>query len=217
MFSNLTPLQSYDPVEILRLIYRLLFGGSSAVSSGATDWVSRTSNSISIFFDNLPFYLINFFAKYVVFSFFIVIALTILLIIYEIKKREMKEKIMSKVLPPEGEQEEDEEESEVENPKWKLVEEHINSEDPNKWKLAILEADIILSELLDSLNLPGNGVGEKLKAVEESDFDHIEEAWEAHKIRNAIAHQGSDFLLTQREAKRVIRLYKGVFEEFRII
>jgi len=217
MFSNLTPLQSYDPLEILRLIYRLLFGGSSAVSNGATDWVSRTSNSIAIFFDNLPFYLINFFAKYVVFSFFLVIALTIILVVYEIKKREMKQKIMSKVLPPESEEDEESDEAEVENLKWKLVEEHINSDDANKWKLAILEADIILSELLDSLNLPGNGVGEKLKAVEESDFDHIEEAWEAHKIRNAIAHQGSDFLLTQREAKRVIRLYKSVFEEFRII
>ena len=104
-----------------------------------------------------------------------------------------------------------------ENPKWKIVREHINSDDANKWKLAILEADIILSELLDTLNLPGNGVGEKLKNVEASDFDHIEDAWEAHKIRNAIAHEGSDFLLTQREAKRVIKLYKSVFEEFKIV
>ena len=67
------------------------------------------------------------------------------------------------------------------------------------------------------MQLPGDGVGEKLKGIEESDFDHLEEAWEAHKIRNAIAHQGSDFLLTQREAKRIIRLYKSVFEEFDII
>ena len=105
----------------------------------------------------------------------------------------------------------------IENPKWKIVEEHINSDDANKWKLAILEADIILSELLDSLQLHGEGIGEKLKNVEASDFDNLEQAWEAHKIRNAIAHQGSDFLLTQREAKRVIELYRSVFQEFKVI
>ena len=104
-----------------------------------------------------------------------------------------------------------------ENKKWNLVQEHISSDDPNKWKLAILEADIILSDLLDTFQLPGESIGEKLKAVEASDFTNIENAWEAHKIRNAIAHQGSEFLITQREAKRVIGLYQTVFEEFKIV
>ena len=125
---------------------------------------------------------------------------------------------MNQVLPVGGDKKLKPEDYKVEeNPKWKIVEEHINSDDPNKWKLAILEADILLNELLESLNLPGEGIGEKLKNVEASDFDHIEEAWEAHKIRNAIAHQGSDFLLTQRESKRVIKLYESVFREFELI
>lgn len=216
MFSNLNALQSYDPVEILRLVYRLLFGGASDLSNGASDWATRTHDFWASFFNELPYYLINLFAKYAVFSLFMVIALILLIILYEIKKRDIKASLMNRVLPLYAEEEESTEEAVI-NPKWKLVEEHINSDDANKWKLAILEADIILSELLDSLNLPGNGIGEKLKAVEDSDFDHIEEAWEGHKIRNAIAHQGSDFLLTQREAKRVIRLYKSVFEEFGVI
>jgi len=213
MFSNLTPLHSYDPVEILRLIYRLIFGGAS----NATDWASKAHSAWVSFFSNLPYYLINIYAKYVVFALFLSIALFILVIVYAIREKAIKLKIMSKVLPLDGEIKTKFESVKVENLKWKLVEEHIGSDDANKWKLAILEADIILSELLDSLNLLGDGVGEKLKSVEESDFDHIDEAWEAHKIRNAIAHQGSDFLLTQREAKRVIRLYKSVFEEFEII
>ena len=133
------------------------------------------------------------------------------------REKEIRTKIMDKVLPAKGEIKTDILESVMENPKWKLVEEHINSDDANKWKLAILEADIILSELLDSLNLKGESVGEKLKMVEASDFDHIEQAWEAHKIRNAIAHQGSDFLLTKREAQRVLSLYESVFKEFEII
>jgi hypothetical protein len=42
----------------------------------------------------------------------------------------------------------------------------------------------------------------------------LNQAWEAHKIRNAIAHQGADFLLSEREAKRVVSLYREVFQEF---
>ena len=101
--------------------------------------------------------------------------------------------------------------------KWKLIQEHISSDDSSKWRLAILEADILLGELLDSLNLPGEGIGEKLKSVSVENFKNIEQAWEAHKIRNAIAHQGSDFSITQREAKRVIELFRLVFEEFGVI
>lgn len=101
--------------------------------------------------------------------------------------------------------------------KWKQVEVHAASTHPSDWRLAIIEADIILSELLDKMNLPGETIGDKLKAVEKSDFLSIESAWEAHKIRNQIAHEGSEFLLNDREARRVIDLYRQVFEEFYLI
>ena len=213
MFSNLDPLHSYDPVEILRLIYRLIFGCGTNV----TAWGCKIHDSLMSFFNVVPFYVINFYAKYVVFSVFLSFVLIILIVIYSMRENEMREKLMSKVIPIEGEKKVNTENTQVDNAKWKIVEEHMASDDASKWKLAILESDIILSELLESLKLKGEGVGEKLKNVESSDFDHIEEAWEAHKIRNAIAHQGSDFLLTQREAKRVIKLYESVFKEFEII
>ena len=60
-------------------------------------------------------------------------------------------------------------------------------------------------------------MGEKLKAVEKSDFTTIESAWEAHKARNMIAHEGSDFLINQREIHRIISLYEAVFKEFYLI
>lgn len=103
------------------------------------------------------------------------------------------------------------------NPKWEKILNHIESTNENDWKLAIIEADIMLDNLLDKLNLPGDTIGDKLKSVEKSDFLTINNAWEAHKIRNQIAHEGSDFALNQREVKRVVDLYKSVFEEFQII
>ncbi len=103
------------------------------------------------------------------------------------------------------------------NPKWEKIVAHIDSNNENDWRLAILEADIMLSDLLDTMSLTGETIGEKLKAVEKSDFTTIDQAWEAHKIRNQIAHEGSEFQLTQREARRVIELYRVVFNEFQII
>lgn len=108
----------------------------------------------------------------------------------------------------------------VENPiltRWQKIVKLSESQNTSDWRLAIIEADIILDELLLKLQLPGETMGEKLKAVEKSDFTTIEYAWEAHKTRNMIAHDGSDFLINQHEIRRIISLYEAVFKEFKLI
>lgn len=199
----------------LEVLFLLII--AAGLAGGFMTWASKFQPLINSFLKAAPYYLINIYAKYVVFAVIISIVLIILLVIYLMREETIRKKIMEKVLPSEGTIKEFKESAILENPKWKVVQEHIASEDANKWKLAILEADIILGELLDGLHLKGEGIGEKLKNVEASDFEHIEEAWEGHKIRNAIAHQGSDFLLTKDEAHRVVKLYQSVFEEFEII
>lgn len=109
------------------------------------------------------------------------------------------------------------EEQEIKNSRWDRVMEHLNSDNPNDWRLAVLEADIILDDIVETMYLPGSTLGERLQRVERSDFETIDQAWEAHKMRNKLAHEGGDYVLTQREAKRIIGLYKQVFEEFHAI
>lgn len=103
------------------------------------------------------------------------------------------------------------------NPHWERVLNYLESVNDNDWRLAILEADIILGDLLDRLHLEGDTIGDKLKSVEKSDFTTIDNAWEAHKVRNQVAHEGSSFILTQRKAREVVSLYQSVFEEFHIV
>jgi deoxyadenosine/deoxycytidine kinase len=83
--------------------------------------------------------------------------------------------------------------------------------------VAIIEADIMLDEMLTALGYLGDGVGEKLKTVEPSNILTLDAAWEAHKVRNRIAHSGKDFELNQRETKRVVGLFESVFREFGMI
>ena len=103
------------------------------------------------------------------------------------------------------------------NEKWERVQAHITSDNQSDWRLAILECDVILEEMVAVMGYRGDNLGEKLKNVERSDFTTIDQAWEAHKVRNLIAHEGSDYVLLEREAKRVVELYRRVFEEFKFI
>ncbi len=101
--------------------------------------------------------------------------------------------------------------------RWNRIKEEISSESEQSWRLAILEADIMLNELLDLLAYRGETMADKMKQVERADWKTIDLAWEAHKVRNAIAHQGSMQRLSDREARRVIGLYEQVFKEFKFV
>jgi hypothetical protein len=93
---------------------------------------------------------------------------------------------------------------------------HIASEEPADWKLAIIEADILLDGLLKERGYAGNSLGERLRSITPAQLSSIDDAWEAHKVRNQIAHEGADFILTKRLADQTISRYQRVFNEFGI-
>lgn len=195
----LEPLRSYNPFDILDRLFAFI----RALVSG------NGSSSWSDFFWEIYYsyqYDITFFS----FIFSSVLIIFIAYVIFRINKIYAKQR---KSFRPAKESAE-KREGEMKNEKWEVITEHINSENPNDWRLAILEADIALGELLDKLGYRGEGIGEQLKSVDKSDFTTIDDAWESHKIRNSIAHEGASFIITEREAKRVIALYKRVFDEF---
>ncbi|MSR87895.1 MAG: hypothetical protein EXS69_01870 [Candidatus Zambryskibacteria bacterium] len=101
--------------------------------------------------------------------------------------------------------------------KWQRIYEHTNSNNPSDWRLAIIEADVMLEEVLRTLGYQGEGVGEMLKSVDPTDMLTLNNAWEGHKVRNRIAHAGGEFQLTERETRRVISLFETVFRELRAI
>ena len=60
-------------------------------------------------------------------------------------------------------------------------------------------------------------MADKMRQVARGDFNTIDVAWEAHRARNAIAHQGIGAPLSSREAGRIISLYEKIFREFNFI
>ena len=102
------------------------------------------------------------------------------------------------------------------NEAWEQVLEHLSSDNPNDWQAAVIEADKILEEMVRRLPTTGDTLGERLKNIEPSDFNTLHQAWEAHRVRNRIAHD-SDFVLTRREARQAVDNYRAVFEEFGLL
>lgn len=96
---------------------------------------------------------------------------------------------------------------------WEKILAYVESANQSDWKLAILEADTLLDAMVLKMGYKGENLGERLKNVEIGDFLTLNDAWEAHKVRNAIAHEAG-YELSQRETKRVIKLFENVFKEF---
>lgn len=100
------------------------------------------------------------------------------------------------------------------DPRWKDIEGLMQSGNPADWRVAILEADIMLDDMLTQMGYKGDSIGEKMKQIDRAHFGTLNEAWQAHKVRNTIAHEGASFKLGRSDADDVIALYKKVFDEF---
>lgn len=100
------------------------------------------------------------------------------------------------------------------HPKWAIVEGYMSSSEEPLWRIGILEADNMLAEALREKGYQGEDVGEMLKSA---NFNSLQLAWEAHKVRNRIAHEGVTFVLTGHEARKTFLLYEAVFKELKMI
>lgn len=102
------------------------------------------------------------------------------------------------------------------NERWEDISAHFASQNQNDWRVAIINADIMLDELVTGLGYAGAGLGEKLKSINQNDFPTLQSAWEAHKIRNIIAHE-PNYNLTERQKELVRKQYENVFRNAGLI
>jgi len=81
-------------------------------------------------------------------------------------------------------------------------------------RLAVIEADSLIDDMLKRCGCQGKDMGERLKSLQPnslSDRD-INQLWEVHKLRNRIAHQNA-FHLSTKEATRALSIYYALLEK----
>lgn len=69
-------------------------------------------------------------------------------------------------------------------------------------KMALIEADKLLDNVLKAMMIPGDTMGERLKMAAYK-YPKIREVWTAHKLRNQLVHETS-FELSERDTKRAL-------------
>jgi len=90
---------------------------------------------------------------------------------------------------------------------WEDVERHFFSGDDNGLKIAVIKADTLLDEALREAGIFGKDLGGRLKRITPAELPGLENVWEAHKLRNRIAHE-TNFVLKRDLAERALTVYE---------
>lgn len=91
--------------------------------------------------------------------------------------------------------------------KWVKIKERLELGTQPEAKLAIIEAEAILDDILKKESFPGKTFGERLSKINTVIIKNIEEVKEAHQIRSDIIHDPS-YRLDIKEAKRILDVYE---------
>ncbi len=91
--------------------------------------------------------------------------------------------------------------------RWSKIVERLKAGIESEYKLAIIEADTMLEDILKGEGYAGETIGDRLKQITSDILPNIEEVQKAHQIRNSIIHD-PDYRLTLDEARSVLSVYE---------
>jgi len=95
---------------------------------------------------------------------------------------------------------------------WAKIAKRLEMGSESEHKLAVIEADSLLNEILERTGVKGEALGERLKQLTVKLLPNIEDVWEAHKIRNNIVHD-PDYRLTLDQAKKALAIYEQALQD----
>ena len=91
--------------------------------------------------------------------------------------------------------------------KWKKIIKRLELGTESEAKLAVIEADDLLNEILEKMGYSGESLGEKLKQFKKTILPNLDEVLEVHKIKSDIVHDPS-FRLSFDQAKKLLEVYE---------
>lgn len=92
------------------------------------------------------------------------------------------------------------------------IENSLTKENPQSYNMAVVEGDKLLDKALMEMGLPGRTMGERLKKCGKEKFTQTNAVWNAHKLRNQIAHEPG-FKLEYHQAKHALAVYRQALRD----
>lgn len=112
---------------------------------------------------------------------------------------------------------EEEKEPKERSVRWGIVKKKIKSDNPADWQVAIIEADTILEDVFRTMGYSGDNFGEILKNIVPADFESLQDIWDAHKLRNKIAHPPHGFKLEKEDAEDAVGKFERGLKELKYL
>ena len=92
------------------------------------------------------------------------------------------------------------------------IRKHVNSFVEAEWKLAVIEGDKFVDDVLKTAGFAGESMGERLMMIKPDQIINIQYLWDAHKLRNLLVHD-ANFRLTHQQALFAINAFESVLKE----
>jgi hypothetical protein len=99
--------------------------------------------------------------------------------------------------------------------RWHEIERMIETGGEMHLKIAVMEADKLLDHALKAMAMPGQTLGERLKYAAYK-YPKIRNVWNAHRLRNSLAHEAS-FYLDPAMARRAVKDFKEALHTLRLL
>ena len=93
---------------------------------------------------------------------------------------------------------------------WARVLKRLDTGKEPDYKLAVIEADGLLNDILKKMGYEGETMAKILEQLDATVLPNIEEIWKVHKIRNNIVHD-PDYELNLEQARKILGIYEKSF------
>ena len=100
--------------------------------------------------------------------------------------------------------------------KWQVIERRLNRRGESNYKMAVIEADKLLDNLLERAGYAGKSLGDRLKRLTSAQFSNLDALWQAHKLRNDIVHN-IETEVEFHQARQAVSAVKKALEELEAI
>ncbi len=95
--------------------------------------------------------------------------------------------------------------------RWSQIEALQATPDRTSERMAVIEADKLLDEVLRSMGMPGKSMGERLTFAQHKYF-RLRQVWWAHKVRNQLVHEDS-FELKRAQSRAAVKSFREALRE----
>ncbi|OGY64935.1 MAG: hypothetical protein A3A04_01975 [Candidatus Harrisonbacteria bacterium RIFCSPLOWO2_01_FULL_40_28] len=99
---------------------------------------------------------------------------------------------------------------------WVQIQRRLKSGNEADSKLALIEADKVLDEVIKMIGYRGDTMADRLKQISPAQLSNINDIWDVHKLRNRLVHD-VDFKVAHYEIERAINVYKKSFKEMGLL